>query len=617
MILGTAGHIDHGKTALVRALTGVDTDRLPEEKRRGITIDLGFAPLQLEGVGTVGIVDVPGHEAFVRTMLAGATGIDVALLVVAADEGVMPQTREHLEILKLLDVPVPIVALTKSDLADAEWANLVSEEIGQLVASRLGENPSVIRVSSVTGEGIELLRSRLGEGFRRIAARNADDLFRMPVDRAFTIRGTGTVVSGTVWSGRVDTKSTLRLLPSGMESRVRRIESHGVDLEFCEPGTRCAIALTDIPLDLVGRGDVLVSGDGWKATRRLVAQLQTTNLEERPENLRGGLRLHLGTSETGARITASRELAADGNCTIATLALSESIVARAGDHFILRRSSPGTTVGGGIVLDPDPPRRAAAALGIFENGLEKERTIPAQVHASGPQGLTLDELTVRSGLSRAHLVSLLEKSRDVVHAGDRLFSRETLKLVSGRVEAVIKENEVNFPMGEGVSLQTARTLALADDRLVDLALEQLLQRGKIEVDGKLVRSSGWSPKLDSGANELLNDVLHEICAASREPPSVAELVERKGKKVPELLRLLEREGRVVRVDADRFYDTNAVTNLVEELRRGMADGAVYAPSKLREILGLSRKYLIPFLEYCDRLGVTERQNEGRRLRVGA
>ncbi|HEX9484698.1 MAG TPA: selenocysteine-specific translation elongation factor, partial [Gemmatimonadaceae bacterium] len=269
MILGTAGHIDHGKTTLVRALTGVDTDRLPEEKRRGITIDLGFAPLTLDGVGQVGVVDVPGHEAFVRTMVAGATGIDFALLVVAGDAGVMPQTREHVAILSLLGVRAGVVAITKSDLADDEWLSLVEEDVDALLASTPLAGAEIVRVSGVTGAGMDALRAALANAATRIAQRPAGDLFRLPVDRAFTVKGTGTVVTGTVWSGTLTRDGSVRLLPSGRVVRVRGLQAHGRAVDEVRAGERAAIALSGVDVADVHRGAVLVQGDAWRASRVL------------------------------------------------------------------------------------------------------------------------------------------------------------------------------------------------------------------------------------------------------------------------------------------------------------------------------------------------------------
>ncbi|NUO38630.1 MAG: selenocysteine-specific translation elongation factor, partial [Gemmatimonadaceae bacterium] len=302
MILGTAGHIDHGKTTLVRALTGVDTDRLPEEKRRGITIDLGFAPLTLDGVGTVGVVDVPGHEAFVRTMVAGATGIDLALLVVAADEGVMPQTREHLAILSLLGVQGGVVALTKRDLVDDEWLALVQDDLRATLRPTPLAGAAIVPVSATTGAGLDALRAALTDAAGSIPRRATDDLFRLPVDRAFTVRGTGTVVTGTVWSGALARDATVRLLPADRTVRVRGLQAHGRSVDEVSAGDRAAIALAGVEVDDVGRGAILVQGAAWRASRVLRADVALLPDAPRPLGPRSRVRFHLGTSDLSARL---------------------------------------------------------------------------------------------------------------------------------------------------------------------------------------------------------------------------------------------------------------------------------------------------------------------------
>ena len=357
MILGTAGHIDHGKTTLVRALTGVDTDRLPEEKRRGITIELGFAPLRLDGVGTIGVVDVPGHEGFVRTMLAGATGIDLALLVVAADESVMPQTREHFAILRLLGVTRGVVALTKCDLVDDEWRALVVEDVRALLADSPLADAAVVGTSSVTGAGLAELRAAIADAARAVPARAADDLFRMPVDRAFTIKGTGTVVTGTVWSGRLTRDGTVRVMPGDRTVRVRGLETHGDQVPVAEPGHRTAIALAGLDVADVQRGSFLVADAAWRPSNVLRAEVVL--LDDAPQTLRArtAVRFHLGAADVGARVVADGSLA-PGERKFARIVLDEPVVLRAGDRFVLRSASPAATVGGGIVIDPFATRRA-------------------------------------------------------------------------------------------------------------------------------------------------------------------------------------------------------------------------------------------------------------------
>nr|MBA3672308.1 selenocysteine-specific translation elongation factor [Gemmatimonadaceae bacterium] len=302
MILGTAGHIDHGKTALVRALTGVDTDRLPEERRRGITIDLGFAPLTLDDGRVLGVVDVPGHESFVRTMVAGSTGIDLALLVVAADEGFMPQTREHLAILSLLGVCRGVVALTKSELVEPDWLAMVADDVRtQLGGTSLADAP-VVAVSSMTGTGLAELRGLLTVAASALPERSDNDLFRMPVDRAFSVKGTGTVVTGTVWSGALTNDASVLLFPGGERLRVRGLEEHGHPTARVGPGARAAIALANVDAGALGRGAVIVQGDGWRETRVLRADLTLLPGSEGALGARARVRLHLGTTEVGARL---------------------------------------------------------------------------------------------------------------------------------------------------------------------------------------------------------------------------------------------------------------------------------------------------------------------------
>lgn len=610
MILGTAGHIDHGKTALVKALTGVDTDRLPEEKKRGITIDLGFAPLQLEGVGTVGVVDVPGHEGFVRTMLAGSTGINLGLLVVAADEGIMPQTREHLEILRILNVPVPVVALTKADLGDDEWKSLVAAEVRDLVGQRLGEEPEVVAVSSVSGKGIERLREQLAQAFRGLAVNEGDDLFRLPIDRVFTIKGTGTVVSGTIWTGSVSAGDVLELLPSGIEARVRRVESHGSIVDRGHSGSRCAIALSNIAVEEIERGNALVGGPGWRPTSRFAARVQID--EEFLATAKKGrqVQLHIGTTSVSARIRFPLSVET-GQSLYAIVATQGPVVARTGDRFVLRSSSPVATIGGGLVLDPFPARGSVKEEVLAAAGPEKLKQL---LHFAGSRGVPLSDLPIRLGVPPVECEKIVSGSSGILRNGDQLFLEEIAVLLESRISRILAENEANDPLSRGVSLSTAR-MATRSGELFDLAVRRMSSVGKVSADGGLLRSSGWAPRLDENSRALAETVLHDICACRREPPSVGELVKTRGSRVPELLRFLEKEGRLVQVETDRYYDVGVVKELLGELRRRMAGGQVYSPADLREFLGISRKYLIPFLEYCDRLGVTERRLEGRMLRA--
>lgn len=615
MILGTAGHVDHGKTALVRALTGVDTDRLAEEKRRGITIDLGFAPLRLDDGTTLGVVDVPGHEAFVRNMLAGATGVDLALLVVAADEGVMPQTREHLAILDLLGLRGGVIALTKCDLVEPDWLDLVREDVRATVAGTpLADAPLVV-TSAVTGEGIDTLRARLAEAARAIPARDADDLFRLPVDRAFTVRGTGTVVTGTVWSGCLERDATVRLFPGGRPARVRGIESHGVAIPRALPGTRTAIALSGLEVSDVHRGTVVVTGDGWHESRALLADVALLDTARGVLGPRTAVRFHLGTVEVGARVVTAGGALAPGERKAARVVLDEPIVARAGDRFVLRSASPLITIGGGVIADPAPPHRRARPWRAPATS-PRERLVQILAAASS-HGVPVATLPVRVGVPPRLLPTLLESLGDEARrVGDKLIAEPVARDLSARLVALVDEHHARAPLDLGAPLQSVRARLGAEPALTDHLLDQLIGEGVLELSGALLKRRGWTPRLGPAELSAREGLLAALDAAGREPPSVGELETRFGAATLPLLRLLERDGLVVQVETDRYYGRQALDELLAALRAGMAGGREYNPAELRDMLGISRKYLIPFLEFCDRNGYTERRVTGRVLVAG-
>jgi selenocysteine-specific elongation factor len=612
MILGTAGHVDHGKTALVKALTGVDTDRLVEEKRRGITIDLGFAPLVLPDERVLGVVDVPGHEAFVRNMLAGATGVDLALLVVAADEGVMPQTREHLAILGLLGVKGGVVALTKSDLADAEWLELVTEDVRATLAGTPLAGAAIIRTSVVSGDGLDALRRALAEAARGIPERDAHDLFRLPVDRAFTVRGTGTVVTGTAWSGTLERDATVTLLPSGRTARVRGLESHGRVVERVTPGTRAAVALAGVDVAAAPRGTVLVTHPAWRPSPLLLADVAL--LEDAPAQLgpRTRVRFHLGTTDVGARVVAPGGALARGERRQARIVLDAPVVARAGDRFVLRSASPLHTIGGGVIEDPLPAhRRARPAPTAARSPAER---LDRALAASGAAGLSRDSLPVRVGVAPDKARGLVASRDGEVRAiGDRIFPASLASALGARLLDAVRVAHQRAPLEPGAPLQLLRTQLGADALLVDEVVRELAQSGTVAVRGAFVAQPGWEPAPTADQQRVHDAIARELAEAGQEPPSLEELSARHGSDTSALLRYLERRGDVIQVEPGRYYAAAAVHRLVEKLHSGMAVNREYSPAELRDLLGFSRKYLIPFLEYCDRVGVTERRVNGRVL----
>ena len=616
MIIGTAGHIDHGKTALVQALTGVDTDRLAEEKRRGITIELGFAPLLLDGVGTVGIVDVPGHEDFVRSMLVGATGIDLGLLVVAADEGVMPQTREHLLILELLKIPRIVVALTKSDLVDPDWLPLVQIDVAALFDTRGGPMPPIVACSSRTGSGLVKLRAILSEALMNVPPRSADDLFRLPVDRAFSVKGTGTVVTGTVWSGELSADATIRVLPGGKTARVRRIEQHGAPADQARAGGRAAVALAGLDVRDVPRGSVLVTDESWQPTSLFEAVVVVApDLAERLSP-RTELRIHAGASEVGGRMVFGSDRSPAGSRALARITTDAPMALRGGDRFVVRLPAPLRTVGGGVVIDPHARRRPLPDLTNAE--VEALTVEPAArlrflLHAESTRGIAIREIPVRVGCAPAEARVLIE-SENARAGPHNLFAAEAVEQVMATVQRIVAEYEIKSPLSLGVPTRTLREGLHVGEELADIAIREMERAGALETNGPVLRRKGWVPSPTTGDVDKSNHLAHDICAGGREPPNVSELVSRYGSSVPALLHFLERQGRIVQVETDRYYDRSAVDALIAKLRGELEPARIYVPAQLRDVLGFSRKYLIPFLEFCDRTGVTERRGEGRILR---
>jgi selenocysteine-specific elongation factor len=615
VIIGTAGHIDHGKTALVKALTGVDADRLPEEKRRGITIDLGFAPLTLEGIGIVGVVDVPGHEDFVRSMLVGASGIDLGLLVVAADEGVMPQTREHLLILELLAIPQVVVAITKRDLVDDEWLGLVRGDVLALFDESPLPTPRIVSCSSRTLVGLDELRSVLTEQLSKTNPRRSNDLFRMPVDRAFTIKGTGTVATGTVWSGELEVDASVVVLPSGKLARARKIEQHGKSADAARAGSRAAVALAGLEVSDVSRGSVLVAEDHWQPTSLFEAVVTLDPEMGATLTPRTSLRLHAGASEVGARLVSALGTIS-GGAALMRVTTGAPLVVRSGDRFVLRLPAPLRTIGGGIVIDPYArrrplPRPSREQLDILSSS--PAARLGYVLDAVSARGLPARDIPVRVGCAPAEVETLVGESA-AVSGPHNLFAPNTVEHVMASVRRIVAEYEISSPLSFGIPARTLRESLRVDDELADISIREMERAGEMESQGPVVRKMGWVPSPTKRDTEVSNHLVHDICAGSREPPSVGELVSRYGGSVPGLLRFLERQGRIVQVETDRYYDRSTLDGMIARLTEKLVPGQVYVPAQLRDVLGFSRKYLIPFLEYCDRNGITERRGEGRILR---
>ena len=613
-VVGTAGHIDHGKTALVKALTGVDTDRWEEEKRRGITIDLGFAPLPLPGGIQASVVDVPGHEAFVKNMLAGATGIDVALLIIAADEGIMPQTEEHLAIVELLGVRRGIPVLTKRDLVDDEWLALVRTEVAaRLERSRIPWR-APIAVSALKSEGLEDLKRALVEVAADLTDRPADDLFRLPIDRVFTLAGAGTVVTGSTWSGTVAAGASVRLLPLDRDVRVRSIQVHSQDAEQAGPGRRTALALVGVDKDEINRGQVAVTGTGWAPTSTLDVALELLPTVKKPLAVRTRIRVHLGTAEVLGRVAQVRAIA-PGEQSVARLLLERPLVARGGDRFVIRSFSPVTTIGGGVVLDPYPPRRPR----VSERGLAAGRP-PAErlarfVEEAGLAGVRVGDIAVRAGVLPADVATTIAAAgKGILSVGDVLVARRAISTEVDRLTAVVAAHHDEHPLDAGLSLQALRAGVSAPAAVLDLLVEHGVKKQAWELaeGGAVVRAPGWRAQVGDAGGRLAR----RLAEARWQLPTVAELQrEFSDPSVPALLAHLAREGSVERVDQERY----ALKQALEEFRRAVEETlrelGTATPAQFRDRLGLTRKYLIPLLEWADRRGITSRKGDTRVLRA--
>jgi selenocysteine-specific elongation factor len=619
-VIGTAGHIDHGKTALVKALTGVDTDRWEEEKRRGITIDLGFAPLDLGDDLQASVVDVPGHEAFVKNMLAGATGIDLALLVIAADEGIMPQTEEHLAIVELLGVRRGIPVISKRDLVDAEWLELVRAEVSERLARSRVRWGDPVPVSATSGEGLTELRAALAHAAQDLVERPSDDLFRLPIDRVFAVAGAGTVVTGSTWSGSVAVGESVRLLPLDREARVRSIEVHGQPAERAVPGRRTALALVGVEKSELERGHVAVTGPEWRVTGVLDAALELLPTAKRPLASRTRVRVHLGTAEVLARAVQVPEVR-PGERGSVRLMLERPLVARGGDRFVLRSFSPVTTIGGGVVLDPFPPRRPARLRQRrLSADQEPHERLLAWAEEAGLAGLHGSLLPIRLGILPGSLEDALARAgKPILVTGDTIVARSAVAAEAERLGALVERHHAEHPLDAGMSLQALRAaVAPRSDAvppaIVDVVLDLGVRKGAFELAGGVVRRPGWTPQLDRGAGAARAGMARRIEDARWQVPTLGELErEFAGAPVRALLAHLVREGGVEQVDQERFASKRALEDFRVALEGALREAGPQTPAQLRDRFGLTRKYLIPLLEWADRRGITRRQGDARAL----
>jgi selenocysteine-specific elongation factor len=632
-VLGTAGHIDHGKTALVRALTGVDTDRLPEEKARGITIELGFAPLDLGGGVTLSVVDVPGHEGLVRTMVAGASGIDLVLLVVAADEGVMPQTREHVAICELLGIERGAVALTKVDAAAADVRELAEAEVRELLAGTRLAAARIFPVSALSGEGIEALRAGLRalalEGEPRTARGGAP---RLPVDRAFAMRGFGTVVTGTLAGGALRVGDAVELLPSGRRARVRGLQRFGAAVDRAEPGARCAVNLQGVEVADVPRGEVLSHPGALAVTR--TADLELRWLPEAPPlDEPASVELLVGTAERRARLAPIGGALAPGGRGFARVHVEgEPLPLAPGDRFVVRgfarTDTGGRTLGGGRVLDAAPPHRRLSDPALARDlatlaRAEPESEVAVRVARAGLAGAAFADLVRETGRGRERVREALEALRAAGGAApttaDRWLAAESLRDLEARIAAALAAFHAAEPLRPGMpraALLGALPANVPSDA-AELALARGAEAGALALEGDLARAAAHRVALSDADGALAERVVAAARAAGLEPPLLREWSERLGvapERLRELLAHLVRAGRLVRAPGEVWFDAEAVAVLRARVVAHLeAHGSLATPA-YKDLIGTTRKWAVPLMELFDEEKLTLRRGETRVLR---
>jgi selenocysteine-specific elongation factor len=631
LVLGTAGHIDHGKTALVRALTGVDTDRLPAEKERGITIDLGFAALEL-GEIHLALVDVPGHERFIRNMLAGASGLDLALLIVAADDSVMPQTREHLEILRLLGLSGGVIAITKCDLAEPSWLDLVEEDVKSLVRGSFLDGAPIVRTSTVTGQGLDQLKEALAWAGAAVGTRNDPGLFRMAIDRSFTVAGHGTVVTGTVASGTASVGDELEWQPAGRLVRIRGLHRHDRPVERVGRGARAAINLAGVHHAEITRGQELASPGYLQATQVLAVDLVALEGAIRPLRHRGRYKLHLGTAEVSAVLSLldPDDAGASGG-RLAQLFSAEPIVAVHGQPFVVRDESPPATLGGGRVLQPAGRRlrrRDHAAISRLArlrsaDPVERLRAVLAIEGLSAPSERRLCACSGVSIHTQGECLAALSRTGALVELplGPRrtmpVLSEVAAELEDRALRALARLHAAHPRQSAIPRAQLAAALPdLANGSLAAGLLDRLAALGKIVAGPRSIALKGHEPKLSQAEHKLKNELADAIKAGGMSPPDAAELTASAGQRGPvvaELLALLCDEERLVEISSTLFFDTDCELELRRRVYDRLQGGATITMAELRDLLGTTRKYAVPLGEYLDRIGLTKREGDLRRL----
>jgi selenocysteine-specific elongation factor len=631
--IGTAGHVDHGKSALVRALTGIDPDRLKEEKEREMTIDLGFAWLTLPSGAVVSIVDVPGHENFIKNMLAGIGGIDAALFVVAADEGVMPQTREHLDILDLLQLEHGLVALTKVDLLDdEEWLELVADDVAELLKDTTLADVKIVPVSARTGEGVAALVEQLDELLAAVPAKQDLGKARLPIDRVFVMPGFGTVVTGTLIDGGLEVGQEVEILPSGLKSRIRGLQTHRQKLDLAEPGGRLAVNLVGVSSDQVERGNVLAVPGWLKSTKLIDARLRL--LPSAPKALKHNVEVefYVGSAEIMARMRLlGDEVIAPGEEGWAQFRLAHHTAVARGDRFIIRQPSPSLTIGGGVIVDPNPQRRHRRFRPAVLERLEAlSRGTPEEILLQAVDGVRprparelLEESGMAEDTAREALDTLLSESKILALGGDDIAAAEALRRnlylmsrpgwedLENRLHGLLGEYHVRYPLRRGMPREELKSRVNLPTRAFNGVVDHAIAQGGLVEDHRVLKLAGHEVRFSGEQQRKIDDLLSTFARSPYATPSVAECEAAVGS---ELLNVLLEEGRLVRVSdsvvflADTYEEM--VRRVVDHLK---AEGSITV-AQVRDMFQASRKYALALMEHLDEQRITRRVGDERVLR---
>lgn len=632
IILGTAGHIDHGKTSLVRALTGTDTDRLKEEKKRGITIELGFASLALPDGQHMGVVDVPGHEKFVKNMVAGATGIDIVAMVIAADEGVMPQTREHMDICHLLGVRKGLVVLTKADTVDEEWLEMVTEDVREFLEGSFLEEAPILPVSSHTGQGLDALQEALAEIGKSIPDRRNTTLFRLPVDRVFTMKGFGTVITGTLISGAVRVGDSVMLYPSEIPTKVRGIQVHNQSVDNAISGQRTAINFQGLDMEDVERGQVIAPPGALKNTYMVDASFHYLRSNDRPLKNRTRVRFHAGTSEMmGIVNLLDRDELLPGDTASVQFRFDTPMVCVRDDRYVIRSYSPVRTIGGGFILNPVPQKHKRFREDITE-GLNhlvdatSDETVAFHLHQAGTAGATMADLRLVTNLSEKQLSTVLQKllSRKTVLLTDKeskayIHGEAFSRLAQFATDYLTKYHAKN-PLKEGIAKEELKSKfpGYVNGRLLNQVLNQLIKDGKVTQEGESVRLAGHKVALQVDEEALRASILSIYKEAGITPPYFRDVIKQLATDpdaARDVMKLLIKEEEIVRVKDDLFFDRTPVAELRDRLVAYLDANEEVTPPQFKEVTGgIARKYVIPLIEYFDAIHLTIRIGDARRLR---